>query len=271
MNLRTIPVPGAGLQNELPNRIDVALLETLFEPVDDVAFFVKDREGRYLAVNSSLVRRHGLQAKESVIGKRPSDICEGEFGRIPAQQDRQVLTTGRPMVDHLEMQWHQPHQPVWCFTTKLPVRDALGQVQGLVGTSRDVRAPVGPEEIPIAFAKAIQEFPTDCSGKDGVAALARMSGLTTSRLAKLTRRLFGLTPNQWITKHRISMASRLLLEQQLTISEVAQQCGYYDHSAFTRAFRKATGLTPTQFRSQSPTPPTGGLLGIMRTVAVGKS
>lgn len=233
-----------------PGSIHVSLLETLFDLVEDTAFFVKDQMGRYLAVNHSLVKRHGLKSKMDVIGKRPCEICEGEFGRIPSQQDSQVLESGEPMIDHLEMQWFQPNEPVWCFTTKLPILDSLGQVMGLVGTSRDVRAPVATDEIPVSFAKAIQAFQQDPSGKDGVSALAEQAGLTPQRLAKLIKRLFGLTPNQWITQHRISMASRLLFDKEKSISEIAQKCGYYDHSAFTRAFRNATGLTPTEFRNQ---------------------
>jgi AraC-like DNA-binding protein len=33
------------------------------------------------------------------------------------------------------------------------------------------------------------------------------------------------------------------------VADIAYACGFYDHSALTRAFRSATNLTPTQFRS----------------------
>lgn len=231
--------------------IDAELLEQLFDQAPDVAFFVKDLEGRYAVVNQSLVRRHGLKSKSEVVGKRPSDICEGEFGRIPSQQDSDVLRTGKPLINHLEMQWHQPHKPVWCFTTKLPKRDANGQITGLIGISRDLLAVVEQSEIPSDFASALQEFERDLSGNMTPSSLAIASHLTPQRLARLTKRLFGLTPTQLITKTRISAASRLLLETDLSVSDVAQQCGFYDHSAFTRAFRQATGLTPSRCRQRS--------------------
>jgi hypothetical protein len=42
------------------SQVEVALLERLFDRSQDVAFFVKDAAGRYVAVNESLVARHGL-------------------------------------------------------------------------------------------------------------------------------------------------------------------------------------------------------------------
>ena len=61
--------------------VSVALLEQLFDQVPDVTFFVKDADGRYLAVNDSLATRHGLKNKSQAIGKLPSDICPGDLGR----------------------------------------------------------------------------------------------------------------------------------------------------------------------------------------------
>ncbi|MFK7820148.1 MAG: AraC family transcriptional regulator [Planctomycetaceae bacterium] len=230
--------------------IDIGLLETLFDYAPDVAFFVKDGDGRYIAVNQSLVKRHGLSTKSEVLGKKPIDIGDGEFGTMPTRQDEEVLTTGKPLINHLELQWHQPHKPVWCFTTKLPRLDDTGNVIGLIGTSRDVLAPVGPNEIPTDFAVAFREFESSLDASMTPSLLASNCGLTLQRLARLTKRLFGLTPSQLITKTRISAASNMLLETDQSISEVAQQSGFYDHSAFTRAFRSATGLTPTAFRNR---------------------
>ena len=232
--------------------MDVGLLERLFDQSTDVAFFVKDSVGRYVAVNDSLVARHGLKSKSQVIGRFPHEICPGDFGRIPTEQDERVLTTKRPLLDHLEMQWHRPNNPVWCLTTKLPIQNSNGDVIGLIGFSRDVRVPVEPHEIPADFARALEEFERDLSTEMTPAWLAHHSKLSSQRLARLTKRLFGLTPNQFITTSRIAAASRMLRETESTVAEIAHACGFYDHSAFTRAFRSATGMTPSEFRKQQP-------------------
>jgi AraC-like DNA-binding protein len=231
-----------------PPLVDVAVLEDLFDQVPDVAFFVKDIAGRYTAVNASLVARHGLSEKRQALGKRPSDICPGDFGGIPSRQDAAVLRTGRPMLDHLEMHWYAPHKPGWCLTTKLPLRDAAGRIIGLIGISRDLRAPIRTHEVPPTVAQALNHFEANLADAISPADLARKAGLPPHRFARLMKRLFGLTPRQFIAKARITAASRLLAQTNQSISAVALSCGFYDHSAFTRAFKKVTGATPSRMR-----------------------
>jgi AraC-like DNA-binding protein len=202
-------------------------------------------------VNDSLVARHGLRSKRQVLGRRPSDICPGEFGGGPARQDAVVLRTGRPLVDHLELHWYAPHQPGWCLTSKLPLRDAAGAVIGLIGISRDVRTPIQASEIPQQVAQALNHFEANLADPVTPAGLARRAGLPPHRLARLLKRFFGLTPSQFIARARITAAARLLRETEQSVAAVALACGFYDHSAFTRAFRQFTGTTPSQYRGST--------------------
>ena len=233
----------------VPAPVDASLLEKLFDQASDVAFFIKDAAGRYLAVNASLVERHGLRHKSQVLGKRSRDICPGDFGRIPSAQDAAVLRTGRPILDHLELHWYAPHKPGWCLTTKLPMRDVGGTIIGLIGISRDVRTPIETQDIPVEFAAALDHFENNVAAPVTPSALARRARLAPHRFARLMKRFFGLTPSQFIAKTRIAAASRLLRETDQSVADIALACGFYDHSAFTRTFRAMTGVTPTQFRT----------------------
>lgn len=234
--------------NDLISSIEVTVLSALFDSAPDVAFFVKDVEGRYVAVNESLANRHGFESKSDVIGKHIRDICSGELGEIPYDQDDQVLKTGRRLVDHLEMHWNRPHEPVWCLTTKLPLHDAAGKITGLVGFSRDIRIPLKTDEIPEAFADALKQFEQTLSENVTPSWLAQQSNLTPQALTRFTNRVFGLTPTLMIARIRIEAASRMLRETNRSVADVALACGFCDHSAFTRAFRRATEMTPSDFR-----------------------
>ena len=231
--------------------IDVALLAQLFDQADDVAFFVKNELAQYVCVNESLAKRHGLKRVADAIGKRPSEICPGDFGQVPAEQDAKVLRTGRALVGHLEMQWHRPHKPVWCLTTKLPIVAPDGEVVGLVGFSRDVRVPVETDIIPNEFALALEFFEQNPIEIGTPSVLADRANMSLQRLARLTKRLFGLTPSQFIRQTRVATASRLLLDTNKSIADISLSSGFYDQSAFTRAFRAATGVTPSEFRTQT--------------------
>ena len=234
--------------SQVVSSIDVQLLVRLFDQASDIAFFVKDSQGRYLAVNESLLKRHGLKCKADVIGKRPIEICTGDLGKLPTDQDARVLRTGRPLIDHLEMQLHHPFEPVWCLTTKLPILDLGGKVSGLIGFSRDLRAHVKSTEMPASLAREIEKLEQNPSDIGTPHMLAQQSNMTLKRLARLTTRLFGLTPSQFINKNRVAFATRLLRESQDSIGDIALACGFYDQSAFTRSFRLATGVTPSQYR-----------------------
>jgi len=53
------------------------------------------------------------------------------------------------------------------------------------------------------------------------------------------------------TKTRITAGCRLLRETDASIAQIALDCGFSDHSAFSRAFRAVIGITPTRFRSSA--------------------
>ncbi|WP_145210793.1 helix-turn-helix transcriptional regulator [Planctomycetes bacterium TBK1r] len=59
-----------------------------------------------------------------------------------------------------------------------------------------------------------------------------------------------LTPTQLIAKICIAAASRLLRETTKPVIEIAFACGFFDHSVFTHAFRRTTGVTPSVCRKQ---------------------
>ncbi len=240
--MRTVQAP-AGLTS-----VSLAALELLFNQVPDVAFFIKDEQGRYVTVNDSLIARHGLTNKLDAIGKRPSDICSGDFGKIPSEQDRLVLRSGVAIVDHLEMQWQTPGRPVWCLTTKIPLKDDVGRPIGIVGFSRDIRTTVETSTVPASFANALGVFERELPSEASPAWLAMLANMPAHRFARTMKLIFGLTPTQYIAKSRLGKASNLLLQTEKSVAEIAQLCGYFDHSAFSRAFKKATGSSPTSFR-----------------------
>lgn len=247
MKSSTIPasaIPGAAALLS----VDARLLEEIFDQTPDIAFFIKDASGRYKVVNHSLVERNGLKQKSELIHRRPSELVPGELGRIPTDQDAEILRTGRPLINHLELHWRAPNRPVWCLTTKLLMHDTSGQVCGLIGISRDLSHPVATTDIPTGVAKAMDYLAKHYDEPISAAHLAKRSGLSAPRFARMAKRIFGLTPSQLITKTRVAAAADLLRDTAQSIAEIALACGFCDHSAFTRAYHSATGQTPREFR-----------------------
>jgi PAS domain S-box-containing protein len=225
------------------------IIEQLFDQVPETAFFLKDAQGCYLAVNQSLVERCGMQEKHQLIGRSVRDIFPKELAELYASQDRAVLRTGRPIVDHLELHWYAHRRPGWCLTTKIPMRNNAGAIVGIAGISRDLRAPGDAETIPQKLASTLEYLESHYHESVTPGSLARHASLPPVRFARLIKRIFRLTPNQLITQTRLAAAARLLIETDRSVADIACACGFYDHSALTRAFRSATNLTPSKFRA----------------------
>ena len=56
------------------------------------------------------------------------------------------------------------------------------------------------------------------------------------------------TPGAYITTIRINKARKLLSESNKTISDIAEECGFYDQSHFTKIFKRMRGITPGGYR-----------------------
>ena len=225
------------------------MIEQLFDRVPETVFFIKDRRGPYVAVNQTLVERCGLSEKRQLLGRHVLQVFPTELAERFAKQDETVLRTGHPIIDRLELHWYAHRQSGWCLTTKLPWRDEAGNIAGLVGISRDLRAPGDRETIPKSLAATLEYLETHRAEAISPASLARHAGLSSVRFARLIKRIFRVTPHQLITQTRLAAAAHLLRETKRSVADIASDCGFYDHSAFTRAFRSVTDLTPSQFRS----------------------
>jgi AraC family transcriptional regulator len=78
--------------------------------------------------------------------------------------------------------------------------------------------------------------------------IAVTAGVHPTHLARAFRRSFHCTVGQYIRRLRIDQARRLLASGEQSLCEIALDCGFYDHSQFTRTFREVTGMAPSEYR-----------------------
>lgn len=223
--------------------------EELFDHLANVVYFVKDDRGAYLIVNQTLVTRCGVANKKALIGRTPSEVLREPLGERFASQDRDVLRTGKPLLSQLELHVYPTGEVGWCITTKLPLRNRLNKVVGLVGVSQDLRIPNLETDDYQQMASAIEFAENQLATPPSVEKLAAIAKMSRYQLDRRMRRVFGLATGQWLLKVRLDAAQRLLRESDLSISAISIQAGYADQSAFTRQFRRATGLSPGEYRA----------------------
>lgn len=78
--------------------------------------------------------------------------------------------------------------------------------------------------------------------------LAALCQLSVSWFGRAFKHSTGMTPHRWLLTRRIARARALLAATEHTITHIAHQSGFADHSHLTREFRRFEGLTPAAWR-----------------------
>jgi AraC family transcriptional regulator len=81
-----------------------------------------------------------------------------------------------------------------------------------------------------------------------VAELARACGLSTNHFARAFRKTHGVSPRAWLILRRIERAQALLVGSDLSLADIALECGFCEQSHFSRQFAKVVGVTPGAWR-----------------------
>jgi len=224
------------------------VLQAMFDPLRNVVFSIKDRQGRYVLVSEACVKRCCLHRKEEAIGKTAFALFPGPMAERYARQDEHLFQTGKPLIDSLDLTLHNDGSTGWCLSTKHPLCDCAGAIVGLTCVSRDLVEPSRARMIDNGFADTIDHMREHYAEKLRLPDLARRASISEAQFERCMKRIFQLSAGQYLIKLRISAAARLLQRSEESISGIAQQVGFFDQSLLTRAFRRVTGMTPRQYR-----------------------
>jgi len=225
-------------------------VDRLFDGVSDIVFFIKDAQGRYLAVNDTLTARCGLAGKDEVLGRRAEDLFPPPLGEAFARQDREILAGAPGIRDHLELHLYPGGRSGWCLTYKEPVPGKHGGVVGICGISRDLHAPGAEVGEFAALSAALDHIHRHFDEPLRLPALAEMAGMSVYQFDQRIRALFRVTAGQYLVKVRIDAACQRLAAGGDAVAHIALDCGYSDQSAFSRQFKQVVGMSPAAYRKR---------------------
>ena len=223
-------------------------LGLLFDYLPDTFFYTKNLRGQFVMVNQALASLLGNTTPEAMIGKTDHDFSPRDMADLYVAEDRRVIETRRPVTYQA---WLIPdHRGAlkWYLSSKIPLFDRAGKVIGIAGTMRDV-AKASDLLAPYREMEAVLEhLLTRYEEKIDFRRLGRLASVSISQLDRRFKRLFQLTPQQFLLRVRLNAACQMLVSTDRNVLQIALSTGFYDHSYFTRHFRRQMGTTPTAYR-----------------------
>ncbi len=214
-------------------------------------FFVKDSAYRYVMMSPAIRQSIGLAvAVDESAGRTDFDLFPPLIAASFRENDRKVIERGETLLDEVHMGATRHGGAQLIYSSKWPIRDRAGAIVGLIGTNRPHESTVGQasDDDTAQVLPAVSLMLRDFSQRLSVGQLAATCGLSPSHFTRVFRQRMGVTAHQFLESVRITEASRLLRTTARPIAEVATGCGFYDHSAFIKRFRRSTGLTPLAYR-----------------------
>lgn len=234
--------------------LPAAELQSLFDALPEVVFFIKDEQARFTHCNRTLVRRLGRKTRADVLGKTSADLFPAPLGASYLAQDRRVLA-GDGVDNLLELHLFPNRRPGWCLTIKRPIYQEQ-QLTGLIGISRDLARPTERPSSLGHLGTVLEHMQAHLPQPLRVKELATIAQVSVAQLERHFRHVFQVTPQQMLTRLRIEEAMQLLQGQE-TVADIGLRCGFSDQSAFTRQFKATVGMTPRDYRAHIRGPEVG--------------
>lgn len=226
---------------------NAAVFKALLERAPELCFYMKDREGRIMALNRRNCEVCNIRSEWDAIGRTSRDLFPPTLADDYMALDREVLETGQPVLQRVTAH-PADYSNRLMISDVYPLRDRRGH---LVGTARAYRLTTRDSSEARNY-NALRAVATEIDRRYAeplsLDELARRAGMSKSTFKRTFTRLFEVSPGQYLLRVRLNAARRLLETTDRLISDVALDCGFYDQSHFSRLFQRARGLTPGAYR-----------------------
>lgn len=238
-------------QQDFMNQLDGPRgLALLFDYLPEVYLFVKNKNSQFIKVNKTMLKMMGQEHEWDMIGKTDLDFFVHDIGQKYIDEDRQVMAQGQAFVNRVWLVPNSEGQLIWYLCTKIPLYNRSGHVIGIAGTLRDYHMAGAVLEPYNEMADVIKHITKNHAQSIRIETLAEMVHLSVSQFDRRFKKLFHVSPVRYINKVRLNAACQALSQTDATITQIAHDVGFYDHSYFTKKFTEQIGLTPSDYRRQ---------------------
>jgi AraC-like DNA-binding protein len=230
-------------------------LATLFDYLADIIVWVKDRQGVYVWVNRAFLVSyeanrlpgHPTSSLPQITGRTDYDLSPAFLADQYRLDDEYVLA-GNRIVNRIELVEQTDGPAEWSVTNKIPLLDRMGTVIGTAGMTRQLKPMDHEQAATSGFGPVLTQMRNHYQAPLHNRQLAAVAHMSVRAFERKFHSAFHLTPQQYLRRLRLSMASRALVFTAQSLADIAAHCGFSDQSHFTREFRRHFGRTPREYR-----------------------
>jgi PAS domain S-box-containing protein len=147
------------------------LLRTVIDNLPDYVY-AQDAEGRFVIANLGVARQLGFSSPNEVVGKTNFDLFPHELAARYHMDEQEIIRSGQGLYHHEgpAVDASKQEKNRWVSTTKVPLRNDLGEVTGFVGLGQDIterkRAEEALRESQALYYSLAEQLPVGIFRKD---------------------------------------------------------------------------------------------------------
>ena len=208
------------------NYVTSSYFSQLFDGINNVMLFVKDRQSVLMNSNQLFAEHFGFDAVEDVKGKTDFDLFPHELATHYRKDDIEVINGGVSKLNIIELFPNHIGDMQWIICNKVPIVGINGDIHGLIGACQkmeDSSVNLRPyHEISQALVYLKDNYTRKISNED----MASIAGLSVRQFEKRFRQLFNISAHQYIIRLRILKSCDMLISGEESISDVAIELGF---------------------------------------------
>ena len=166
-------------------------------------------------------------------------ICEG---------NRCCIMRANPSIEHIFSELYHVREKRKPGYMKIKTLELLLFLSDL-NTAEEVLQTDYYNQNQVALIKAVASYITeDLTIHHTIEQLSQKFKISTTALKKCFRGVYGTSIYSYLRTYRLQVAKKLLLETELSVTEIASKIGYENPNKFTSAFKEMYGSSPTEYR-----------------------
>ncbi|MCM8542369.1 MAG: AraC family transcriptional regulator [Lentisphaeraceae bacterium] len=229
---------------------DPKVLLDMFDYCSHANLVIKDLDSRFIIGTQVWAEMVGARDREDFIGKCDYDYFTQYLSDLYIAEDKTVFAGEA----YKNRRWLVPQRKsfvAWCLASKWPIYSKTGEVIGLCCSLTHFSKADSQYQEHFGMPHVVEYIEANYMKEVSIQTLADIACLSVSQFNRNFKKIFRITPSDYITHTRLNSASQDLINTTKSITQVSSENGFYDSSYFAKQFKKQFHCSPGQYRKNN--------------------